>query len=173
MWSFWQAIALSVVVSTFGPLVRAQDLHIKVLDGRNGHPAAKECLNVSIGNWHGADVVAKTGKDGIAVLHLVNDKSEAEAACPGWPAQASRPADAETIAIVSGSSVTCQTYGKAPPGPAGRADLKQVVPTYSITKILKSGVAAANTCGKVRVPAQPGELVLFVRPLTWWEKWKL
>jgi hypothetical protein len=35
--------------------------------------------------------------------------------------------------------------------------------------ILNSGVTTSNTCGKVRIKAIPGELLLFVRPPTFWE----
>jgi hypothetical protein len=44
------------------------------------------------------------------------------------------------------------------------------MPWYSIKKILESGVSTANRCGKFEAEAKPGELIFFVRPLTWWER---
>jgi hypothetical protein len=42
-----------------------------------------------------------------------------------------------------------------------------------ITKeVLNHGYASGNTCGKVTASPQPGQVVLFVRPLTFMEKMK-
>ena len=158
----------------FGTQASGQEIRIKVIDGRSGHPATKECLNVSLGVWHGADIVPETDKDGMAVLHLINNEFVAERACPGWPSRATRGTNAETIVVVSGSSVTCQEYGKAVPGEPVDPNLpKRIMPSYSIKEILESGLVTANTCGKIRAEATPGELIMFVRPLTWLEKLKL
>jgi hypothetical protein len=43
---------------------------------------------------------------------------------------------------------------------------------FSTKEILHHGYASPNTCGKITVSPQPGQVVLFVRPLTWWEKLK-
>ena len=40
---------------------------------------------------------------------------------------------------------------------------------YNLTSIAKSGIATQNTCGRVSLHTQPGELVLFVRPAHWYE----
>jgi hypothetical protein len=46
-------------------------------------------------------------------------------------------------------------------------------PKYSVSEILEKGVVAENVCNpKLHVPAHPGELVFFLRPLTMWEKLK-
>ena len=43
---------------------------------------------------------------------------------------------------------------------------------FSTKQVLQQGVVTANTCSKVRASPEPGEVILFVRPLTWWEKLK-
>jgi hypothetical protein len=43
---------------------------------------------------------------------------------------------------------------------------------FSTKEILHHGYASPNTCGKVTVSPQPGRVILFVRPLSWWEKLK-
>ena len=43
---------------------------------------------------------------------------------------------------------------------------------FSTKEVLDHGYASANTCGKVTVLPQPGQVILFVRPLTFWEKLK-
>ena len=43
---------------------------------------------------------------------------------------------------------------------------------YSISDILRSGIAAPNRCNKRTVIAKAGEFIFFVRPMTFWEKMK-
>jgi hypothetical protein len=38
--------------------------------------------------------------------------------------------------------------------------------------VLQQGIATPNTCGKATASPEPGDLIIFVRPLTWWEKLK-
>ena len=170
----WRAIVVPMLLMfALVPLVRAQDIRIKVLDGRNGKPASQECLNISIGTWHGADLVVETDKNGIALLQIGNDELVAQTACQGWPSRALAKG-IQAIVVFSGSSVTCQEYGKVAPGETVTLDVqKRIFPSYSIKEIMQSGVAAANTCGKTRAQPQPGELILFVRPFTFWEKLKM
>ncbi len=41
---------------------------------------------------------------------------------------------------------------------------------YPVSTIVASGFVARNDCSKRTATAGPGELVIFVRPVTWWEK---
>jgi|HubBroStandDraft_1064217.scaffolds.fasta_scaffold18653_4 hypothetical protein len=41
---------------------------------------------------------------------------------------------------------------------------------YPVSKIVASGLVASNHCGRRTATAKPGELVIFVRHPTWWEK---
>ena len=43
---------------------------------------------------------------------------------------------------------------------------------FNMKQILNHGYASANACGKVTASPQPGQVVLFVRPLTFLEKMK-
>jgi hypothetical protein len=43
---------------------------------------------------------------------------------------------------------------------------------YPTSEIVASGIAAPNGCSGRRVVAQPGEFVFFVRPMTFWEKFR-
>jgi hypothetical protein len=168
-----QVFALCLLVAFLGIPVRAQEIRIRVLNGRNGKPITNECLNVWIPNFYGAHIVARTNGEGVVVLHLAEDELVADVACPGWPVRASRPKSADTITVSGDYYVACQEYGKVVPGDAANRDLmKQVMPSYPIKKVLESGLAAGNACGKFRVEAKPGELIFFVRPPTWLEKLK-
>ncbi len=50
--------------------------------------------------------------------------------------------------------------------PRGRIGLT----TYSVEEIKRLGITTENSCGKLGSKANPGELLLFVQPLHWWEK---
>lgn len=44
-------------------------------------------------------------------------------------------------------------------------------PEFSVDEILRRGVIAPNTCNDhLHLQPQPGQLVFFLRPLTWWEE---
>ena len=40
---------------------------------------------------------------------------------------------------------------------------------FPTQKVLEQGIATANTCGNATAPPRPGEVIIFVRPLTWWK----
>jgi hypothetical protein len=160
---------ISALVSLPGPLLHAQEIQIRVLNGRNGKPVTNECLNVSLGPWHGADLLAPTDKSGVVVLHIAKNDVTADTACQGWSKQAHRAEGTDTISVMGDYYVACQEYGKISSREQTKPDalpsvIKTVVPSYTFKKILESGVSAANTCGKFRAEAKPGELILFVRP---------
>lgn len=172
-----RAFLISALSGLAGPLLHAQEVQIRVLNGRNGKPITNECVNISLGPWHGADLLVPTDKEGVAVLHFVGDEVTAAAACQGWSKTAHRAAGEDTISVMGDNTVACQEYGRLAPGehPTPRAASRTVgelVPTYTIKTILESGIASANTCGKVRVTAKPGELIFFVRPRSLWERLK-
>jgi hypothetical protein len=166
-----QVFVLWLLVAFLGIPVRAQEIRIRVLNGRNGKPITKECINVWTGTGHGTHMVAATNKSGVAVLRLAEREILAESACLGWPARASREPDVDGITISGDSYIACQEYGKITPGEPP-TDPLNTMPSYPTKKILESGVSTTNTCGKFRAEAKPGELIFFVRPPTWLEKLK-
>lgn len=160
-----------------GTLLRAEDIRIRVLNARNGKPITNECLNVSLGSWHGADLLVPTNREGTAVLHIGSDVVTADAvspqACGGKAIVGPKPLpkDSDAISITSDYYVACQEYGRLAAGqPATPNSLKEMVPSYSIKRVIELGVSASNTCGKFRHEAHPGELIFFVRPLKFSER---
>lgn len=162
----------------FEPLVWAQDIYIRVLNAKNGHPIRDECLNISLGKWHGAELFGQTNPDGVITLHVdgkqVTVETNSQRACnteavvgPKFFAN-----DERSISVSGDIYVACQEYRK----PASKSEIVppgELIPNYPISKILESGIAAANTCGKFKAEAKPGELILFSRPRTLWEWMKL
>ncbi len=43
---------------------------------------------------------------------------------------------------------------------------------YSVSEILSTGIAAPNYCSKQKAIAKPGEFIFFVRPMSFWEKFR-
>jgi len=43
---------------------------------------------------------------------------------------------------------------------------------FSTKEVLEQGVVRANTCGNTTATPVPGEVIIFVRPLTFWEELK-
>lgn len=160
---FLNSVVLCALALGSGFLLFAQDLRIHVVNGKNGRPVPEECLNVSIGGWHGGNLIVPTGHDGVLVLHIKDGKIAADSVAPGTcngmalTGPRSIPKGAESLAFLPNWQILCEDRGD------------RLVPSYSIQMILNSGVTTTNTCGKVRMKANPGELVLFVKPPTFWE----
>lgn len=153
-------------------VVYAQTIELKLIDGRNGHPIANKCIYIAVGDnskpQSGSLLSTQTDVDGAVALQLmdedlnVNNVSR-KLACglSGVINPAVKYGD--TVYIRTGY-VLCQQHE---PGSSWLA-----MTNYSTKQVLQHGIATANTCGKVTAPPKPGELIVFVRPLTWWEKLK-
>jgi hypothetical protein len=156
-------------------LLSAQEVRIRVLNARNGKPVTDECVNVSLGAWHGGDLIAPTNKDGLVVLHFENGQVSADpappSACNGLAVLGPRPVPTgvDTLTITSDEYADCQEWAKVTPGEIPREALNRA-PSYPIKKVLESGVAAGNRCGRLRAEVKPGELVFYVRPRSFWER---
>lgn len=147
----------------FCPALHGQDIRIRVLDGRNGRPVINECVNVWVGSARGPSVLIPTDKNGTALIHLaaIGVKGAADRhapACNGMGATDPTLTYSDTIAITSDYYILCQAH--PPDSPAL---------TFSVKKVLQSGDATANHCGKIEGSPKPGELIFFVRPPRWWE----
>ena len=157
-----------MLAGPFGAALRAQDIRIKVLDGRNGHPVTNGwCVNVWVGKERGPMLLIPINKDGIALLHLTDKDSEVSvqnhgSACGGMGLIDPVVKYADTIRIIPDNGMLCQAH---PPDSPWLS--------FSVKKVLQSGDSTTNVCGKIEANPKPGELVFFVRPLTWWERMKL
>jgi hypothetical protein len=151
---------------------QAQQIRIRALNAKNGKPIVNECLNVWYGKGKGAHLIAKTDKQGVAVLHLTQTGLSTESGCPGWPTQVSQQADSSVIVVAGDRYVACnKKYSKIKPGES-QADPFDTMPNYPLATLLTSGISADNACGNFRAQAAPGELVLFMRAPEWWERMK-
>jgi hypothetical protein len=128
--------------------------------------------NTYVNTWVGTErkeaMAIRTDKDGIAQV-ILTDK-DAEVSTPTQPKSQGdlgvmRPIVkyADTIQIAPGY-VICQAHE---PDYSWLATMK-----FPTKRIIDQGIVTANTCGKATSSPRPGELIIFVRPLTWWEKLK-
>ena len=147
----------------------AQTLEIRLVDGRNGRPmvGASSYVNVWVGTERKEAVVIPTDGSGVARLQLTSKASEVNI-----PNSQNNGSIVVNHPIVKyGESFQINTpYALCGPGGSNYSWLG--LENFSMKEILDHGYASANLCGRVTVSPQPGQVILFVRPLTLWEKLK-
>lgn len=159
--------ALFLIVHGVAPV--AQTLEIKLVDGRNGHPmvGASSYVNVWVGTERKAAIVVPTDGKGVARIQLTSNPREVNI----------------TSSTNSGSNVVDHPIVKYDEslqinvpyvlcGSGGSNYSWLGVLNFSTKDILSRGYVSPNTCGKGTLSPHPGQVVLFVKPLTWWEKLK-
>lgn len=156
---------------------RSQQMRILVVDANHGKPVSNECLDISLGNWHGADLFAPTNKDGIVTLSFSKDYVSAEPvlskACGAMASIKSFPVSQaqESIAILPNYNVSCQYSKEQTKNPVWLHNplYQSWIPSFSVQAVLANGIVAPNTCTKLKPKAVPGELILIVRKITFLE----
>jgi hypothetical protein len=117
------------------------EIHIKVINGKNGKPIKDEKLNL----WRSADQrdaeIMPTDKDGVITFDV--DRSG-------------------SIRVGSNIYVTCHPYKSG-----------ETERFHAVQKILTEGIADLNECSKVTAAASPGELIVFERPRSLLEWYRL
>ena len=150
------------------PKPKAETIKIRLVDGRSGRPMAGKAsyVNVWVGTERKDAIVIPTDVNGIASLNLTFNTAEINI-----PPDDSGPAVVANPVVKYDESfsinvpyVLCQSHG-------GNYSWLKIM-QLSTSRVLQEGIASANTCGKSRVDAKPGEVIIFVRPLTWWEALK-
>jgi len=146
--------------------VFAQQIQIKLLNGRNGH-SIKDCLSIwtSPAQRNPDPFMVRTEKNGIAVLNVSAQSTspghQIVAPCKAVPTTVDI-AHAETIGIWADLQVDCRPRNEVGSSPTRTK-------FYSVDEILKTGIVTTNTCGKFKADPVPGELIFFVRHPHWWE----
>ena len=166
---FVLSLSLLLLFVTSG---RAQTIEVKIVNGRNGHPVADRCMYVWVGDRSnpssGPLLETQTNKDGIISLRLTHEDGKTNG-------------DGQRLACgLAGSINPVAKYGDTISIRAGYVLCQPHTPDYSwlaradfsTEEILQHGIATANSCGSITASPKPGEVILFVRPLTWWEKLK-
>lgn len=162
------ALLLGVLGVTVTLHAQEVQIKIKVLNGRNGQPLEKSCVYVQV--WKtprefSAEEIA-TDHKGVAPIRLSYDDASVspgrkDSACfRGATVDAVlRYGDSVNIVPNRDTAVDCR------PGtnPSVRRDY-----SYPLKLIVRRGIVLANTCGKAAATPTPGEVILFVKPVHWW-----
>ncbi len=121
-----------------------------------------------VGNEHKDAMAIPTDKNGVARLRLTDNDAEVTTAA-GWegcggfgvinPIVKYKPFIEVNVAYV-----VCEPRG---------TDFSWLkLKHFSTERLVREGFVTANTCGKLTASARPGALIIFVRPLNFWEKLK-
>lgn len=147
----------------------AQTIEIKLVDGRNGRPmvGTSSYVNVWAGRERKEAIAIPTDDKGVARLQLTLNPNE------------------ENIPISTGHGTIVEKHPVVKYDESFRINVPYVLcgvgegnhsplelKSFSTKEVLDHGYASGNTCGKATATPQPGQVVLFVRPLTFWEKMK-
>lgn len=149
--------------------VSAQTIEIKLVDGRSGHPMVgnSSYVNVWVGGERKEAIAIPTDKKGVAGLQLTMNPSEVN--IPKSKNKGSIVVDHPVVKYEDSFRINAP-YVLCGPGGGNHSWLE--LKNFSTKEVLDHGLASGNTCGKVTVSPGPGQVILFVRPLTFWEKLK-
>lgn len=151
---------LSCILLAVAPIgLRAQTatIHVRVLDGRTGKNLSG--MNLSFVDYH-------TDRDGGTHAGL-NGRMIVKTSADG-DSYIANP-DARGVLVFGGlgkgvwTLCTRQKLYDSGTRTYGSEHL------YPVSTIVASGLVANNNCSRRTVTAKPAELIIFVRPATWWE----
>jgi hypothetical protein len=129
---------------------------------------ASSYVNVWVGTERKEAIVVPTDGNGVARIRLTYNTSEIN--IPN-PSKDRGSIVVEHPVVLYNNSFRINTpYVLCEPEGSSYSWLRSG--QFSTQEALQHGYVSPNTCGKVTSPQQPGQVILFVRPLTWWEKLK-
>jgi hypothetical protein len=158
-------LLLLLFVCTDG-VVSAQSIEIKIVNGRDGRPMAGTCVNLWVGTERKTAMAIPTDENGVARFRLTANDGEVDIHnrwrnCGEFGLIDPIVKYSDSFRIYKGY-VLCESRT---PGHSWLA-----IKDYSTQQVVQNGIATVNTCGKATASPKRGEVILFVRPLTWWEK---
>ncbi len=164
----WLNLLVTVLLVMSAMSLAAQTLEIKLVDGRNGRPmvGTSAYVNVWVGGERKEAIAIPTDDNGIARLQLTlnpNEENIPISTGHGTIVEKHPVVKYDESFRINAPYVLCGAEGNR-----SWLDLK----SFSTKEVLEHGYASGNTCGKVTATPQPGQVILFVRPLTFWEKMK-
>lgn len=161
-------IFLFIVFTSTGTLLCAQTITIKLVNGRNGRPMSNSHVNVWVGTKRKEALVIPTNKDGIAQFRLTDNDAEIDLHNHGDYHNEDVVIDPvlkfDDNLQVNVGFVVCR------PNASDYSWLSTA--NISTKDLLQQGIVWPNTCGKAAAIPVPGELIIFVRPLNFWETLK-
>lgn len=157
-----------LLLTTSATLLQTQTVTIKLVNGRNGLPMAGSHVNVWVGNERKMAMAIPTDKQGIARFRLIVNDGEVDIL-------RSRSSDVEPVVtdpVVKYDDFIRINVGYVLCQPGGSNYSWLATKQVSTKQLINEGIVMPNTCGKVTASPNPRELVIFVRPLNFWERLK-
>jgi hypothetical protein len=132
---------------TSAPNSTSNEIILQLLNGKNGKTIKDESPSIWLGNdkWF-INPIPRTDSKGEILLEIGQAKPQ-------------------EIRVMGNYYVDCR-----PRGNDKEATMKV---RYSLNEIVSKGIVTENDCGKSRVDPIPGRLILYLRPMTFIEKWEL
>jgi len=161
---------VSLFLISYGALLSAQTIEIGLVDGRNGRPitGAASYVNVWVGTERKEAIVISTDVNGVARLQLTLNTGKINIPNPSK--------DRGSIVVANPVVKYDESLRLNVPYAlcvSGGSSYSWLMSEHFPTKqILQHGYVSPNTCGKATASPKPGQVILFVRPLTWREKLK-
>lgn len=157
--------AVSLMLVGMSSAAWGQEIRVKFLDARTGRPVTYEGATMWVGTYTRFLVAPAHNKEGTAKFFYTGHSIRAI-----WPRdtklryswQGELTVGPGLERIAAGPEVAagvCWDLG-APP----------LDPWYPISEILQHGAVSENHCGKATAKAKPGELILFIKPLSIWRR---
>lgn len=163
----WYLSCLLLIAASLGQAAHAQSIRIKLVNGRNGRPMAGTHVNVWVGKERKWAMVMPTDKDGVASLVLTDKEGEVNVPLgdgDGAHVVANPVVKYDDDLGINAPFVLCQP---------GTPDYSWLAIRHVSTKqVIGQGIVTPNACGKATAAQKPGDVIIFVRPLSWWEKFK-
>lgn len=120
-----------------------QTITVRLLNGKNGKPITDREFNIWLGDR--GNVLRNTDSNGEIKMYIAD-------------------VTPRTIRVLPDFRFDCRSKQDF-----GRGDRIE----YSLDEILSRGVVSQNLCGSAESRLYPGVLIIFVRPRTFMEKWRL
>jgi hypothetical protein len=161
---------MSIFLILFGASISAQTIEIKLVDGRNGRPMVRKYshVNVWVGKKRQNAIVIPTDVNGIARLQLTLNTEEITVP-NGAKDSGSNVFDNPVVEFNESLQINVP-YAFCASGESNYSWLG--ILHFSTKEILDRGFVSPNICGRDTVTPKPGQVILFVRPLTFWEELK-
>ena len=162
-------LLVAVLLTMPAMSLTAQTLEIKLVDGRNGRPmvGTSSYVNVWVGGERKEAIAIPTDDKGVARLQFTlnpNEENIPNSTGHGTIVESHPVVKYDESFRINAPYVLCGSGEGNHPW----LELKN----FNTKEVLDHGYASVNTCGKVTASPQPGQVVLFVRPLTFLEKMK-
>ena len=147
-----------LAVSPMGLLAQTSTIHVRLVDGRTGKNLSG--MNLAFVDYY-------SDRDGNTHADL-NGRTPVTTSADG-DSYVANP-DANGVLVFGGlgngdwTPCTRQKLYDSDKGTYGNEHL------YPVSTIVALGLVTKNNCSRRTATAKPGELVIFIRPATWWEK---